>query len=404
MINIARPCRLFVAVVFLFLASSCKQQHSPYQKVVLKDYITDSVPFSANGFFLRFKEKRNDLKFLGVGIIDSVKVTTVRLQDSSVIASLTNKEAALKNAFKVAIIYGPSNKWICFDTDNDGNLEEEQLHRLDTFKNAVVVRNVGLYDGRIYRTLDVVAKYDAITPFGVEGVSIHPYYRIGNFSVDSIEFRFALEASSFAPEYNKKSASLVISEASQPFKSPKERPIKYNVGDTIYFKSKSFRFAEVSKGGDTLSLEELADNIQHYGIEPGQYAFPMQAAEISNGNTFTIGKNRKYTLIDFWGTWCGPCKKIMPDLKALYRQAAEKNFDIVSVAFDGSLSDVADYVRDENIQWINLFDDRNNSVICKKFKVEAFPTLMLLDENGKIVFREIGDEKGIEMARSALLK
>ncbi|MEX6690566.1 TlpA disulfide reductase family protein [Danxiaibacter flavus] len=403
MINTTVLSRVRIAVACLFVISSCKQSARSYQKIVLKNYITDTVPYGANGLVVHFNERGDGVKFSSINTIDSVKVGTVQLQDLSGISSSINEKTELNSSFKVALIYGSKYKWICFDTDNDGNFENEELQRLDTFKNSVVIKNVDLYDGEIHRKRDVIAKY-AITPINTDGIVVFPYYHVGNFIVDSIEFKFALCASFFAAEYNRESAILFINNANEPFKNPKEHPVKYKVGDTIYFSSKSFRFAVVSKGGDTISLEELTDNALHYGIEPGQYAFPIQATDISNGRTFTIGKSGKYTLIDFWGTWCGPCKEIMPELKALYRQAAEKNFDIVSVAFDSSMKDVANYIQDENVKWINLFDDRNNSVICKKFKIEAFPTLILLDESGKIVFREIGNQKGMEMARRILLR
>lgn len=180
--------------------------------------------------------------------------------------------------------------------------------------------------------------------------------------------------------------------------------MQYKVGDTIYFPTEVFLFAGITQKGDTLMLEKLGAQKINYGVSVGNYAFNLQARDIMKGNTYTIGKSSKYTLLDFWGTWCGPCRAVTPDIKKLQENADNKNLEIVSIAFDDKIEKVVNYLKDEDINWTNLFDSRENSIIASKFKVNAFPTYILIDEKGKIVFRGSGGKDVLKKMEQLLPK
>ncbi|MFA6713551.1 MAG: TlpA disulfide reductase family protein, partial [Bacteroidales bacterium] len=98
----------------------------------------------------------------------------------------------------------------------------------------------------------------------------------------------------------------------------------------------------------------------------------------------------KYILIDFWGTWCNPCITLIPELKEIKAEFEDKNFTIVSVAYDRDAQKVLDFVEKEQMNWDHVFvsqtqTDKNSLV--EKLKVTSFPTTILIAPDGKIIAR-----------------
>ena len=92
----------------------------------------------------------------------------------------------------------------------------------------------------------------------------------------------------------------------------------------------------------------------------------------------------KVVLVDFWATWCAPCRREMPHVKALYEKFKDKGFDVVAVSLDRDLDALAQYLKENNIAWTNLAGD-GTQALAQKYGVRGIPTMMLIDQTGKIV-------------------
>ena len=102
----------------------------------------------------------------------------------------------------------------------------------------------------------------------------------------------------------------------------------------------------------------------------------------------------KYWLIDFWGSWCAPCRESHPELKALYEKYKGENFDILGVAFesgslDNQLKQWGKAIDEDGIPWHHVLNNKENELV-KKFGVTSFPTKLLVDPSGKIIYRSTG--------------
>lgn len=103
------------------------------------------------------------------------------------------------------------------------------------------------------------------------------------------------------------------------------------------------------------------------------------------GKSFTLPElcqGKKYILIDFWASWCNPCRKEIPNLKKLYAQYADKGFQIVSISIDKKKADWEKALKEEQLQWPNFLD---NGDVAIAYKVKMIPTMYLIDANGVMV-------------------
>ena len=104
-----------------------------------------------------------------------------------------------------------------------------------------------------------------------------------------------------------------------------------------------------------------------------------------DGNIFSTAKNKgSWVLIDFWGSWCGPCKAEHPDLQKLYKEILTKNtsFAVLTIACYDNENKVKDYMAEHQYSFpVAMADDK----IIAAYKVESFPTKMLVTPQGNYV-------------------
>lgn len=98
----------------------------------------------------------------------------------------------------------------------------------------------------------------------------------------------------------------------------------------------------------------------------------------------------KYVLIDFWASWCGPCRMEYPFLRKAYNKFKDQNFEIVGVSLDDSKSLWLNAIKDNNFNWTELCDlkGRKNEVAVA-YGVAAIPQSFLIDPNGRIIAKNL---------------
>ncbi|HMW32903.1 MAG TPA: TlpA disulfide reductase family protein [bacterium] len=108
-----------------------------------------------------------------------------------------------------------------------------------------------------------------------------------------------------------------------------------------------------------------------------------------DGNTVSLSQYRgKTVLLNIWATWCGPCKKEIPDLIALHNEMKDKDVVVLGVLLESESAEASKpTVKEFNINYPVWYGD---DAFAQQFQVQAFPTTVIIDKNGKSVKTMIG--------------
>ena len=107
-----------------------------------------------------------------------------------------------------------------------------------------------------------------------------------------------------------------------------------------------------------------------------------------NGNNISLSSLRgKIVLLDFWASWCGPCRKENPFVVNLYNKFKNEGFDIYSVSLDNDKNKWINAIKQDGLVWKNHVSDLNGwqSAGAAKYMVRSIPQTFLIDKNGTII-------------------
>ena len=214
-------------------------------------------------------------------------------------------------------------------------------------------------------------------------------YKKATLLLEKNVYDIAISNESPSIYYTSKKTVIYIMEKGKGF----DKKYQYRIGDSVYINKYVIYIKEIDLLGDELIVEVYNKNTEIInGFRENEQVLNINTVSIDSVKVSLNDFRNRYILIDFWGTWCGPCKENIPLLRAMHKKFLNKEFVIIGIASDKELSLVRNYVNIEAIKWLNVFDSFENPAIVKTFRVEIFPTYLLIDKNGKIVIRAEGKD------------
>lgn len=109
----------------------------------------------------------------------------------------------------------------------------------------------------------------------------------------------------------------------------------------------------------------------------------MEGTQVSN-----TAMRGKVVLLDFWATWCPPCRESLPTMQALHKKYADKAFEIVGISADGDEDTLKAFVAQNRMSWTEYLDISGS--VQYAFDVDSFPTYIVVDKEGVVRYRQSG--------------
>ncbi|MFH7015543.1 redoxin domain-containing protein [Flavobacterium sp. FlaQc-47] len=139
-------------------------------------------------------------------------------------------------------------------------------------------------------------------------------------------------------------------------------------------------------------LKELVKVLN--GLQIGKKA-PDFVSKNPEGKDIRFSENLNgYTLVDFWASWCGPCRRENPNIVAAYKEYHDRGFNVFGVSLDKKKENWVKGIQDDNLNWLQVSDLLFwNSEIAKLYGVRAIPSNYLVDSKGVIVAKNLRGEE-----------
>jgi len=162
--------------------------------------------------------------------------------------------------------------------------------------------------------------------------------------------------------------------------------------------------AKYKMNEDILRLKDLVKTAKTTSVGQKFIDFAMLTPEGKSIKLSDYAGKGKYVLIDFWASWCGPCRQEMPNLVKAYSLYKDKGFEIVGVSLDKDGKSWKSGIAKLNITWTQMSDLKYwNCEGAKLYAIRSIPHTVLIDKNGKIIARGLHGEE-LQAKLAELLK
>lgn len=216
-------------------------------------------------------------------------------------------------------------------------------------------------------------------------------YLYGTFNVDKKQYNVGVNKGIFGDEIIfKKSDTLFYSRNHQLF-------MKYKLKDTLKLDDRYFRIDSLSFYSKSLIMNEISYEDPIYGFRTNEISKNYAVNDLKGNltNLKKLAEQKGFLFLDFWGTWCAPCKELTPELVELHQKYSNQ-IQFVSLAFELDPKPVIEYTEKNQMNWFNGIikgkpkSQDMSSPIIAGLRVECFPTFIIMDSDLNILYRTCG--------------
>ncbi|HQS34333.1 MAG TPA: TlpA disulfide reductase family protein [Sediminibacterium sp.] len=318
----------------------------------------------------------------------------------------------------VFLMNGTDGKTIATDTVRDGkfvlkgNITEPDIFQLGFvgYKEAL---DIFLYNDQV----NITADFNNISAATITGSAVETDYQQFKSSFNPIRERLNYLVQQINPEKNRfkrdslivlyeQAKGTVLQEATKFAKEKTSSPVSSFVlfaispllnGTTDLENRYNALEPSAKKGSFARMIEQtIAEaNINKIGTEALDFSQKDTLGKLVSLKSF----RGKYVLIDFWASWCGPCRAENPNLVNAFNKYSNKNFTVLGVSLDDNKASWMNAIRKDKLTWTQVSDLQSwNNKVAQLYKIQSIPANYLLDPSGKIIAKDLrGSELQVKL-------
>ncbi len=146
---------------------------------------------------------------------------------------------------------------------------------------------------------------------------------------------------------------------------------------------------EVAKSEDKQMAAEAKRLTDPFFLNPVGKPFPAFPPDLTtlDGKPLSLDRFKgKILLVDFWATWCGPCKRAMPEVVKAFKAYNEKGFEVLGISLDQEKSELEKYTKENGMIWPQFFDGKGwENQVSRHYGVMSIPAMYLIGKDGAVI-------------------
>lgn len=259
------------------------------------------------------------------------------------------------------------------------DVENTQGYTIKSHPASQQIKSLAQYsqtNANEYTLIDSIAKKDSISAERVEEMKSANRSRLLKYIESFVDTAKNGDVAAFALNY--------------VGATPENINFLVKTSEKIFEKYPDARYAQMWYESMELYRQQLLSHVQN-GLSIGTYAPQFEMTTLA-GDTFSLKQNLgQYILLDFWASWCQPCRKENPTLVKAYKQFKNRKFTIVSISLDSQKDQWQKGIEVDKLTWPSHISDlmKWRSPLVALYEVKGIPASFLIDPSGKIIARDL---------------